>query len=732
MFASNGFKSSAKKNLRVTPLRDGYNEVKINLTAQAALTAVGGYTVVTENYNGSYLTPVVEAMPGDTVAAHLENLLPPRAPSECHNGLAHRASKNEPSFSQGDMCANATNLHYFHGGIVTPRNSRPPPQAGGDGLNLGDNIYAYLKNGFESPGKPYSFDFNVPIPKELDGRVLEDKGEKLIAYPSGLNWYHSHLHGISSDQVMGGMSGLLSVGEDTANVKAKCEENASEAKCASDTADLRNRTEVRYVLLRDIPLKMIGNEAPEDARGQKAVWAPEKRDFPPDTPCGVWNKVESKLDDDPNLRKGFCQRDKDSVWLFTLNGQRFPTITVEGGHNLLLRMGNVSANVAYWLELNKDGDKAVPVPLTILSLDGVVPANPVNPNQPEVPIEAFNVDELLLMPASRAEIYIRNDGGKVDGHDTSHPDTQIYVLRTKGPDMGTDSWPEIQLARIVLKPNVKPSSTVLALNAPIETQALPLLPAFKPRIELERPIGCVRDLKPAKLEHRRVTFFDQKTLGKFSIGTEIVQPPGGDNLADERLFNPDPKETIGILNQDGITLKEGIPFEDYELPEGGIDWEGTHNNHVCIEFQPGRSSHKQLWVLVNKTGSVHNFHIHQMKFRLATQKELADYRIKPPTPSHTCAAPDRDHPCKSLSPHDCASPDYKFYEDACSADPETKLRWHDTIPVPPGPRVFLIMSFDDNRQLGRFVFHCHILKHEDNGLMAPIEVWDPSASSASR
>ena len=37
------------------------------------------------------------------------------------------------------------------------------------------------------------------------------------------------------------------------------------------------------------------------------------------------------------------------------------------------------------------------------------------------------------------------------------------------------------------------------------------------------------------------------------------------------------------------------------------------------------------------------------------------------------------------------------------------------------------MSFDDARhQVGRFVYHCHILKHEDRGLMAPIEVWDPS------
>jgi len=43
-----------------------------------------------------------------------------------------------------------------------------------------------------------------------------------------------------------------------------------------------------------------------------------------------------------------------SAWLFTLNGQRFPTITVEDGKNLLLRLGNLSPNVAYWLELENE------------------------------------------------------------------------------------------------------------------------------------------------------------------------------------------------------------------------------------------------------------------------------------------------------------------------------------------------------------------------------------------
>jgi hypothetical protein len=48
------------------------SKTKVNLTAKTAPIDVGGYQVVTDNYNGSYLAPVVEALPGDTVAARIE------------------------------------------------------------------------------------------------------------------------------------------------------------------------------------------------------------------------------------------------------------------------------------------------------------------------------------------------------------------------------------------------------------------------------------------------------------------------------------------------------------------------------------------------------------------------------------------------------------------------------------------------------------------------------------
>jgi FtsP/CotA-like multicopper oxidase with cupredoxin domain len=694
----------------VTPLDEKRNKVKINLTAAAGPIQVGGYSVITENYNGTYLTPIVEAMPGDTVGARLTNLLPPR-PRTCIHHLTEHEGSDEM------ICENPTNLHYFHGGIVTPNNSRPPVDAS---LGNGDNIYVHLKNGFDEMGKPHSFDFHVPIPGEgeLDAMVLEGTG--FIEHPSGLNWYHSHLHGISSDQVLGGMSGLLSVGDAKANVKAACKEDpSSKGKCLNDiekdTTYLREHTDVRYVLLRDIPLRKI-SALPGEAKNATAEWAPQDRDYFPsenDT-CVVYKRVGSELqaDNGRKLRRGFCQRRKDSAWLFTLNGQRFPTITVKGGQNLLLRMGNLSANVAYWLELQNESDEDDILKLTILGLDGVVPAKPVRPDEAKAPILAVNYPDLLLMPASRAEIYVRNDV-KI------HSDPQVYVLRAKELNVGTDEWPEIQLAQIVLEPNVKPSEVGVALNAPISQRRFIAFGGVFAAKPPEPPPGCVRDLDSTKGEHRRVTFSQEQPEGstaEWSILTEIVHPPGpGESREEEFLPSDTPEE---------ITTIGPVPFESYELAKGGVDWEGKHHKHVCIRLDPGGHSHKQLWVLVNNTAALHNFHIHQMKFRLATPKDLYEHRMKLPERSHTCEGQS-----------DCAHPDYKLYEkgpESGANSLEAEPIWHDTIPIPAGERVFLIMSYDAKEQVGRFVFHCHILKHEDEGLMAPIEVWSPSDVAVDR
>ena len=97
------------------------------------------------------------------------------------------------------------------------------------------------------------------------------------------------------------------------------------------TDDLKARTDVRYALLRDIALKDI-SALPEAAGDKAATWAPEDKDWKKELgECQVWLTPGGPPEQRPSFRKGYCQRNERKAWLFTVNGQRFPTITVADG-----------------------------------------------------------------------------------------------------------------------------------------------------------------------------------------------------------------------------------------------------------------------------------------------------------------------------------------------------------------------------------------------------------------
>ena len=53
----------------------------------------------------------------------------------------------------------------------------------------------------------------------------------------------------------------------------------------------------------------------------------------------------------------------------------------------------------------------------------------------------------------------------------------------------------------------------------------------------------------------------------------------------------------------------------------------------------------------------------------------------------------------------------------------------DIVPVAPHQSVTLRIAFTQPEIVGRFMYHCHVLEHEDGGMMAQIEVYDPQSPS---
>jgi FtsP/CotA-like multicopper oxidase with cupredoxin domain len=119
----------------------------------------------------------------------------------------------------------------------------------------------------------------------------------------------------------------------------------------------------------------------------------------------------------------------------------------------------------------------------------------------------------------------------------------------------------------------------------------------------------------------------------------------------------------------------------------------------------------QVWRFVNTTGDTHPMHIHQSQFqplhpagaRLAVTDASGANLYDPET--RTTSAPLIPDP----DPHNLPR----------TFDPSEVHGWNDVIRVDPGNIVEVAVRFDIP---GRYVYHCHILEHEDTEMMRPFVV----------
>ena len=99
-------------------------------------------------------------------------------------------------------------------------------------------------------------------------------------------------------------------------------------------------------------------------------------------------------------------------------------------------------------------------------------------------------------------------------------------------------------------------------------------------------------------------------------------------------------------------------------------------------FDPDRVDTKvqlgavEMWTIENESDELHDFHIHQGGFQLAEVNGV----------------------------------------------PQPLDGYYDTVNVPVRGEIKIIIPFTDSTAVGKFVYHCHLLSHEDKGMMATIEV----------
>lgn len=102
----------------------------------------------------------------------------------------------------------------------------------------------------------------------------------------------------------------------------------------------------------------------------------------------------------------------------------------------------------------------------------------------------------------------------------------------------------------------------------------------------------------------------------------------------------------------------------------------------------------EIWELVNLTEDSHPIHLHLVRFQLLDRRPFDTFEFQ-----------DKGT--------------VRFTGPALPPDP-TEAGWKDTVRADPGMVTRIIIPFEGFT--GRYVWHCHILEHEDNEMMRPYEV----------
>ncbi|WP_158266777.1 multicopper oxidase family protein [Alsobacter soli] len=360
----------------------------------------------------------------------------------------------------------------------------------------------------------------------------------------------------------------------------------------------------------------------------------------------------------------------DKKWLFTANGAVKPLLRMQGGETRLIRLANVGSDVTYRLAI--EGPAPLPK-VQLIAKDGVA-------------VSGADPLPMLLMPAARAEFVI-----------SAPPQGGRWMLKTLGYNTGPagDTWPAADLIEI----EAAPVATAASQPA-VQAQAVKLEPKvpLAPVKVMAAPLGGAFTAAPAA----------RPALAPPS-GAPRLHAHGGVGAAAVRIdpcayavLKPGQRRVITLAQDaNGFMMGYGIAETgkpDVVLfPPRPVDMARID---VCVKH-----GGEEVWEIVNTAGEIHNFHIHQVKFMVSA--------VQWGDPKTGASAAD----CMSFMNLPAGA------GQSCDVAGVTELAGHDTFPVPPnGGRLTVVIPFRNTVQIGKFVFHCHILEHEDNGMMAVLDL----------
>jgi FtsP/CotA-like multicopper oxidase with cupredoxin domain len=273
---------------------------------------------------------------------------------------------------------------------------------------------------------------------------------------------------------------------------------------------------------------------------------------------------------------------------------------------------------------------------------------------------------LVLAPAERADLIVDF---------RSLPGQRLRLVNTAGAPF--DNSPAVQRPATPDPENRLPHPEVLEFR--VSSQAV------------EDPFVLPAELSPSyrRLAHDRLPPDHRHRI------VAMVEYPAGMLTFHELALVPDGEPTaagarLSVTGEQGTTRQYRTVATHFE---DTVNWFVAYGS-------------TEVWHVLNLTEDTHPFHVHLVQFQALSRDRYTKKGFQPATGGTTTPV--------SFQTHGTLD--------------ENELGWKDTVRVNPGEMVTIAATFDGFT--GRYMYHCHILEHEDHDMMRPFIVMPSAALEA--
>lgn len=745
----------------------------------------GGASTITVNdalvYNETLAPARLELRRGDQLNINFQNLMPS---VDCSDTVTSHCIPQRLSGIGQDagMSPVSTNLHTH--GLITAWDFKDKPELSGD------NVLGVMT----TPAKPVSADSSSSTSTSSTTTAQPDHNHMagmanmgnsvnylypiLPDHPLGLDWYHPHPHGVTGLQVEGGMSGLLLIADPTAE------------KYLNPV----------YLQLKDMQTRKLSNDVYQFEKFEPsvAVACHSQGSYVNDKTGDTWlfdTNSKGRCNYKRIPKGGDPQKPEEYAWLFLVNGKLFPTLNV--AERPYFRVANTSANATYRLmlvpETVSQQTAATAVyftpPLHVIEKDGMTTLEQGSEQKENLctltmttatrvgfGVDFEGIDKSNIVCKLTVDITTANNKKttqyKIEPVLTAYltneqkadiqKSNQImsYTLLQEGINTGEDDWPAIQLAKLVKNSKLS-SSNLTAYQQAVNTAKVA---TNQSALAVREPAGecpSVPALDEDQVNRHVVLYYGKDKAGAEHFGLVASGEKNGDKTVDRALIKQWRNEYLAQLGTTDLasnptgTLLEYDPVNLGATPLAGLkEHKFTDGNtNICTKL----GTEPERWRIHNLSTQIHNFHLHQSKFKVLSVRGSA-CTCKNPNPAKELKAfgvvdavgyLPADIQTNALSnalDEQCVKTYAEVFHDVPAQFSQIEsttlttplLRptppiftaktlsqdWgsHDTFPVPPMGYIDIEVNFNRPENVGEYVLHCHILEHEDAGMMGKIVV----------